>query len=426
MSKPPYGYRLASLALALPFIGYTLVRATRDGGWRYLRERLGWAPRRDDTPLWVHCASVGEVIAALPLVRELATHGHGPLLLTTNTPTGRHVAEGRAPADVDCAYLPLDRPAPVRRFLARTRPQAGVILETELWPWLFAAVGRRGIPLALVNARLSARTLRTPRWLRAALGQCLQGTAAILARSDEDAQGFRDLGAIPERVRVIGNIKFAAPIAAADDRIELGRPFVLAASTHDDEELQLAAAWSAGDMSRTLLVIAPRHPGRGESITDRLHGMGLAVARRSRGDPVTDTTDVYLADTLGELPALIAGAELVIIGGSLIPRGGQNVLEPARAARAILTGPHMDNFRDETAALVAAGGLRQCADAGEVASAARELLADPVRRGAMGERAAGVLTAGADMAARYREALDEVFGKSRSDSDVSTTSSRTR
>ncbi len=410
MSEPPFGYRLASLALALPFAGYTGVRAARDGGWCYLRERLGWAPQRDDDPLWVHCASVGEVIAALPLVRELAAHGHGPLLLTTNTPTGRHVAEQRAPSGVDCAYLPLDRPGPVRRFLGRARPRAGIILETELWPWLFTAAYRRGIALALVNARLSSRTLHAPRWLRIAFEQCVQRTAAILARSAEDAEGFRDLGAPRERVRVIGNIKFAAPVAAAHARLDLGRPFVLAASTHDDEERQLAAAWTRDGASRILLVIAPRHPDRGKSIADGLQELGLAVARRSLGEPVSDDTDVYLADTLGELPALIAGAELVIMGGSLIARGGQNVLEPARAARAILAGPHMGNFREETAALVAAGGLRQGADAVEVTAAARELLADPAKCRAMGERAASVLDAGADMATRYRRALEQFLG----------------
>jgi 3-deoxy-D-manno-octulosonic-acid transferase len=407
MSRPPLAYCVASAALALPFAGYTVVRAARDGGWRYLRERLGWVPRRSDAPLWIHCASVGEINAALPLVRELAAHGHGPLLLTTNTPTGRRVAEARAPMGVDCAYLPLDWPAPVRRFLGRTRPRAGIVMETELWPWLFAAAGRRRVPLSLVNARLSTRTLRAPGWLRSAFARCLQATAAILARSEDDAQGFRELGAPPERVRVIGNIKFAAPIAAADTHIDLGRPFVLAASTHDDEERQLAAAWMAGGDGQTLLVIAPRHPDRGESIADRLQDLGLTVVRRSRDERVTADTDIYLADTLGELPALIAGAEMVIMGGSLVEHGGQNVLEPARAARAILTGPHMGNFREETAALAAAGGLRQCADAEEVIAAAHDLLTDPDTRRDMGERAAGVLTAGADMAARYREALEE-------------------
>lgn len=407
MGRPPLGYCLASAALALPFAGYTLVRAARDGGWCYLRERFGWAPRCTAAPLWIHCASVGEVNAALPLLRELAAHGQGPLLLTTNTPTGRRVAEARVPAGIDCAYLPLDRPGPVRRFFGRARPRAGIILETELWPWLFAAATRRGIPLALVNARLSARTLRAPGWLRAAYGRCLQGTSAILARSEDDAEAFRDLGAPHERVRVIGNIKFAALSTAVDGHIDVGRPFVLAASTHDDEERRLAAAWTSKGDARALLMIAPRHPDRGEAIVDQLQDLGLTVARRSRGERVRDDTDVYLADTLGELPALIAGAELVIIGGSLIPRGGQNVLEPARAARAIVTGPHMDNFREETAALAAAGGLRQCADVEEVTAVARELLADPAKRQDMGERAAGVLAASADMAVRYREALEE-------------------
>lgn len=410
MSRPPASYRIASIALALPFGGYTVARALRDGGGDYLRERLGRVAARGDRPLWIHCASVGEIIAALPLVAALRAHGIGPLLLSTNTPTGRRVAEARAPHGVGCVYLPLDRPGPVRRFLGRVRPRAAIVLETELWPWLFAGAAARDVPIVIVNGRLSPRTREAPSWLRTAVSACLRQVAAVLARSDNDAAGFRALGAPAERVQTIGNLKLAAPGVPAGEAIDLGRRFVLAASTHDDEEAQLARAWSAGGAGDALLVIAPRHPERGADVAARLRELGLQVARRSDGDAVSPETDVYLADTLGELPALIAGAELVIMGGSLIPRGGQNVLEPARAARPIITGPHMDNFRDETEALERAGALCRAPDAEAVVATAVAILADPSRRESMGVHGAEVLRSGADMAERYRRALAQVLG----------------
>lgn len=407
---PPPGYRSASLALALPYAGYTVARALRDGGGAYARGRLGLAPRTPPGALWVHCASVGEVGAALPFVQTLADDGVGPLLLSTATPTGHRVATRRAPDGVAVVYLPLDRPGPVRRFLARTRPRAAVIVETELWPWLYAGLAESGVPIVIVNGRLTARTLDGPRWWRAAAAFCLERVTAVLARSETDAAHFRALGASAERVRVVGNLKFAAPAATAAP-IALGQPFVLAASTHDDEELRLARAWrEAGRGDGHLLVIAPRHPGRGESLARALAAAGLAVCRRSEGETPVAATDVYLADTLGELPALMAAAEVVVMGGSLIARGGQNVLEPARAGRPIVTGPHMDNFRDETALLEEAGALQRRADAAGVIEAVGALLDDPARRAAMGERAQAALAAEADVAGRYRSALREALG----------------
>ncbi|MEX2576974.1 MAG: glycosyltransferase N-terminal domain-containing protein [Halofilum sp. (in: g-proteobacteria)] len=409
MSAPPLGYRAVSAALALPFAGYTLVRTLRDGDARYARERLGLAPRFAQRPLWIHCASVGEVVTALPLVTALDAEGAGPLVISTNTPTGRAVAEARAPAGVYCIQAPLDRPASVRRFFARVSPRAGVILETELWPWLFAAAAARGVPLAIVNGRLSRRTRDAPGWLRASAAFCLARVAAVLARSEDDAAAFRALGAAPDRVRTIGNLKLAAPGTAPVSSESLGQPYVLAASTHHDEESQLAQHWRASGCE-TLLVIAPRHPERGARIAEQLRREGWRVARRSQKDALAPDTDLYLADTLGELPALIAGAELVIMGGSLIEHGGQNVLEPARAGRAVVTGPHMENFSEETAALREAGALRQCADAAEVVATTVELLGDSTQRRAMGGRASHVLEAGADIALRYHDALVDVLG----------------
>ena len=425
MTAPPLAYRLASTALALPLAGYTVTRALRDGGGTYLRQRYGLGldgPGLDGAaaPVWMHCASVGEVAAAAPLLRALAAAGIGPLLVSTSTPTGRNHARTHAPAEAALVYLPLDRPATVRRFLDHLQPRAAIILETELWPHLFAGLAARDVPIVLVNGRLSPRTLEAPAWWRATAAWCLQRVTRVLARSEEDRQRFVAVGADPAQVEALGNLKFAAPPAGPAEPIGLGRPFVLAASTHDDEELQLARAWRDGGPADRLLAIAPRHPERGAAIARALEGDGLAVRRRSRGETPGDASSIYLADTLGELTGLIAGADVVVMGGSLIPHGGQNVLEPARAGRAIVTGPHMHNFTDETARLERAGALVRRDDAAAVIATVRDLLAAPERRRAMGRQGRQLIEAEADMAERYRRALvaavPAIGGERRSDS----------
>lgn len=414
MTPPPRRYRVLSRLLVPLLLGHLLARARRDGGWRYLRERLGWIRRvQGPAPVWLHCASVGEVVTAQPLLQALAAGGTGPLVVSTNTPTGYATAARRVGRDARVVYLPLDRPRPLRRFLDRLRPHVAVILETELWPWLYAELGHRGIPIALVNARLTARTLEAHRWWQPVATDCVGRVTRILARSEEDAARFGTLGAGPDRVQALGNLKLAAAAGEAPEPIALGRPFVLAASTHDDEELRLADAWRQDGDPGHLLVIAPRHPERGAAIARELAAGGHRVARRSRDEPVATDTTVYLADTLGELTGLMAAAELVIMGGSLIPHGGQNVLEAARARRAIVTGPHMDNFEAEAEALIAAGALRQVADAREAVAATRELLAAPAVRQAMGRAGHAVLEAGADLAERYVAELDPLLARPR-------------
>lgn len=405
-ASPPPAYRLASLALAPPLAGYTLYRALRDGGRAYLAGRYGFVATGLEAPVWIHCASVGEVAAAMPLLGELGDHGIGPLLVTTATPTGQALARARLPAGTGLAYLPLDRPGPVRRFLDRAGPRAALILETELWPYLYAGLARRGVPIALVNGRLSPRTLEAPAWWRRAAAWCLRQCERVLARSEADRRRFIDLGAAPERVVAVGNIKFAAAAGPAPEPIALGRAFVLAASTHDDEELQLARAWRAGGPAGRVLAIAPRHPERGRSIARALADEGFAVSRRSRHEaPGAGPEAIHLADTLGELAGLMAAADAVIMGGSFIPRGGQNVLEAARAGRAVITGPHMHNFADETARLETAGALIRVADAAAAIERVSRLLDEPRRLADMGRAGRSLLEAETDMAARYRRAL---------------------
>ncbi|MEF8982619.1 3-deoxy-D-manno-octulosonic acid transferase [Thiohalorhabdus sp.] len=394
--------------LVLPLAGaHALWRAARDGGGRYLRQRLGRGRPAGPFALWVHCASVGEVQAAAPLVAALAERVQGPVLMTTNTPTGAAVAARELPAAVTHAYLPLDAPGPVRRFLDAVQPRCALVLETEIWPNLFAACGGRGLPLALVNGRLSPRTIRAPAWLRRALSRALDAVSLCLARSEADAGRFRELGLAAERVRVAGNLKYARrpAVSGSVEGPGLARPYVLAASTREGEEALVAAAWEAAETDGRLLVVAPRHPERRDAIRRDLGERQVAV--RSRGDEVTAATEVYLADTLGELAGFMAHADLVFMGGSLVPRGGHNLLEPAALGCAIVTGPHTDNFAEEAAALAAAGGLVEVADADGLAGALTGLLADPDRRRALGEAARAAVAERAEVLDHYLEVLGE-------------------
>lgn len=238
------------------------------------------------------------------------------ITLTTSTPTGGQTAR-RIPG-LQQLFLPMDRPRPVARFLDAVRPAAGLVVETELWPELFAACRRRGVPLAIVNGRLSHRTLRAPRPVRALYREALAGVTVVLARSEADAAAYRELGAPADRIQVVGNLKFAAGggEGGAPCAIDLGRPYVLAASTHDDEECRLATAWREAGDRLPLLVIAPRHPQRGEALVRSLQQAGVRFAVRSRGEQPDPADPVYLADTFGELEGFMAGAELVFMGAA--------------------------------------------------------------------------------------------------------------
>ncbi len=399
-------YNLLLRLLAVPLAAYTLWQALREKDLRYLRERFGfYRPAGGKRPLWLHAASVGEVNAALPLLETLARHAPDtPLLLTTTTPSGARTAAAKLPPSVRHAYFPIDWAGAVRRFLSCHRPSCALVMETELWPNLYRRCSAQNIPLLIVNGRLSARTRRARPWLRRLYSLCLQQVSAVLARSEHDRIAFLSLGAARERCEVIGNIKFAAaPSARGVEPIDLKRPYVLAASTREGEEKLVVEAWKESGAAERLLVIAPRHPKRLAQILTDLEGEAISV--RSRGEAITDTTRVYLADTFGELPGLIAGAELVFMGGSLVPKGGQNLLEAAALGRAPLFGPHMENFLCESEVLLSQGGALQVRDPRQLASEIRRLLGDASLRREMGEKARAVVDERRDMSERYREAI---------------------
>ncbi len=374
----------------------------------YAAQRRGQhLPEFGEGCIWFHAASVGEVNALLPLIRALHTeHPEQPMLLTSNTASSGAVAREKLPTGVTHAYLPFDWPEAVQHFLASVQPRLGIIMETELWPKLYRLCRDGGTPLLIVNGRVSPKTLRAPRWLRRLYRDTLQGTSEILARSELDRERFLRLGADPSRCRVVGNIKFAALDHAPPAPIELGRDYVVAASTRDEEEPLIVGAWQQAGCDE-LLVIVPRHPQRLDAILNTLEPFGLKTAVRSRGELPDADTRLYIADTFGELRGLMAGAKLVFMGGSLVAKGGHNILEPAALGRAVITGPHMENFRDECRVLLDGGGMVQVASVEKLSAAFSSLLSDRVRREEMGANARATLSQQANVLERYLTALQQ-------------------
>ena len=405
-------YCLAPLAFAT-----LLWRGLRERAyWSGLRERFGFGPHIATAAgntrtqgIWLHAVSLGEMSAAAPLIRALRErHPDLPLVLTTATPAGRARASALFAEAADIRYLPYDTPAAVRRFLARIRPGVAVIMETELWPNLLAACALRGVPVLLASARLTAKS--ASRYGR--LGSLFRGVftenVSIAAQSADDAARFLQIGAQAARLRVVGNVKFDVSLDA--QLIEQGRRLRqsfgierctwVAGSTHagEDEAVLGAHARLLQDEPRALLLLAPRHRDRFETVAALIKNSGLRFARRSGGgEPAQGALaqcQVLLVDTLGELPMMYAAADIAFVGGSLVPVGGHNLLEPAALGLPVLSGPYQDNNRDIAKMLAASGALREVSTAVELGEALRRLCDDAAERRRMGE--AGILLVAAN------------------------------
>lgn len=346
--KTMFLYRLFNLLLFPLTFGYLCIKALRHKQLRYFLQRLGLG--LSDIPkncCWLHCASVGEVNTALPLLREL--HRRYPqqrFLITTNTPTGADIVTKQQQSYLFHAYLPFDWLLSVTLFISNLKPIGLYVLETELWPNLFGVCYSSHVPIVIINGRLSPRTTATFKWVRKTLGRLLRLTEHIYARSDNDTAAFVKLGAQPNKVSMLGNLKYSPPAVQSAAKPELAVEYVVAASTHDDEELQILKCWLQLQRDE-LLVIAPRHPERRDAILQQLIPLTTAIAVRSKNDAITADTKVYLLDTVGELNNWFTGARLVVMGGSFVPRGGHNLLEPAHFGKAVFFGPSMENFQDE-------------------------------------------------------------------------------
>ncbi len=350
-TAPPLSYRLIVLALTPLLLAYTVWRSVKDGGWIYLKQRLGFNyPNEVRTAdLWVHAASVGEVTTVLPLLEMALASADNTIesiLLTTNTPTAKEVLKKNNIAAVSHAYLPIDFAFASSRFCARLNTRQGWIVETEIWPQLYATCRQHQIKLTIINGRLSDRTLKSAAGILRTSYEHALADVDVLARSAEDNRRYVSIGADPMKVKTVGNLKYMDNRKPIDVKQLLQRDYIVAASTHDNEELQLAREWIKDD-SLPLLVIVPRHPERASAILQSLQKeTGLVVKQRSAGEDPQPEDQLYLADTLGELQAWYSGAQAAFVGGSLIERGGHNMLEPARMGVPVIVGPHTHNFTD--------------------------------------------------------------------------------
>lgn len=362
-----------------------------------LGERMGIPGRaRPAGPLvWVHAASVGEALSVLPLIERVFVRLPGAhVLVTTGTVTSARLMEERLPPRAFHQFVPLDAAPWVARFLDHWRPDLALWIESELWPNLLLQSAARGVKLALVNARLSARSLRGWRRWPGSARRLVGGFALVLAQTEADAARYRELGA--GDVRVPGNLKFAAPPLPADEtklaalRAAIGaRPVWLAASLHPGEEAHIAAA---ARMVRALVpdalaIVVPRHPEKGAALAAAMAADDLDVKRRAAGAVPDDATDIYVADTLGELGIFYRLAAAAFVGGSFIDHGGQNPIEPALLGVPVLHGPHMRNFADVVEAFAKAGAARHVRDGDDLAAQLAPLLSRPELRAQMGEAA---------------------------------------
>ena len=367
--------------------------------WQRWPERFGFVPRAPaGVAVWVHAVSVGEALSALPLVKALvARHGNGQVWMTTMTPTGSARVQAALTGQVIHSYVPYDLPDAVARFLEAARPRQVVIMETELWPNLLRAVKERGIPLTIANARLSPRSFKGYSRIGGFVRDALACTTEVAAQSEADAERFRTLGA--PRVSVMGNLKFE--LAVPDEQRERGvelrrrfgaaRPVWIAASTHEGEEAAMLKVHQRvlEQLPAALLILVPRHPQRFDAVARLIEKSGLSFQRRSARQDLQPTTQVLLGDSMGEMFAYLAAGDAAFVGGSLVPVGGHNVLEPAALGMPVLFGPHMHNFLGAAQLLIEAGAGQQCSVEGLTANLLKLLKdsAERTRMGAAGRKA---------------------------------------
>jgi len=337
----------------------------KQGGWTHVIQRLGLHGSSSVTTsndLWIHCASVGEINAAIPLINRLLTENPTlNIIATTNTPSGYQFLQHTLP-HISLSYCPVDWPYAINQFIARYHPKKLYVIETEIWPNLYQSCFENNIPIQIINGRISNKTLKAPNWLKHSYQNALQKVDLILGRSPEDSKRFIDLGALPDRVLTVGNIKYAAltPTNPQPNPLKpLKREFVLVASTHADEEKLIVGAWQRLKRSE-LLVLVPRHPKRKADIESQLAITHTHFVTSSTNQPVSDDTDVFLVDQIGVLHPFFEHAKFVVMGGSFVNKGGHNILEPASYGKAVITGPFMHNFSEDLHALMTEKAILQC------------------------------------------------------------------
>jgi 3-deoxy-D-manno-octulosonic-acid transferase len=429
-------YRLYSILFSLGLVLMAPYYIWRHRGRKELagwRERLGRLPSslRQERPgaIWIHAVSVGETLAVAGLVKQLQQrYPERKIFLSSVTAAGREAGEKKLPGVAGRFYLPFDWKWAVERVLRQIRPSVFVIVETELWPNLLKAVKESDCRTILVNARVSDRSFPGYRLGRPFMRRVLGNITRICTQTATDAERFQQLGALPDRLVVTGNLKF-------DDRVpEFGRfgekirdvlaagnrsPVFVAGSTMRGEEPLVLQAWQRihARRPRALMILAPRHPARFDEVAEMLQARQLSTVRRTslpqdenEMRQLLSQTEILLLDTIGELAEMIGVADVVFVGGSLVPTGGHNVVEPAFWGKPILFGPHMNNFRDVASLFLGAGAAVQVADAGGLADTVLRLLNHPADARQLGERAKGVVNQQAGAASRILTQMEEWLG----------------
>ena len=406
MLKPRFFYSLA-LYLLLPLIPLRLLwRGRKQPAYlKHWRERFGWYYGVPPAPLiWIHAVSVGETRACVPLIAALQTrYPEHAILLTHMTPTGRETGRALFGTKVLQAYLPYDLPGAVQRFLNHFKPSFGLLMETELWPNLIATCRQRQIPLALINARLSARSARGYARLAALSRDALQALTLVSAQTAADAERLAQLGA--RDIAITGNLKFDVVPPPATEQLRnlfgVERRVLLAASTREGEEALLLDAF-INPIPNQLLVIVPRHPQRFDAVAALLTARGIHFQKRSENRPISADTPVVLGDSMGEMFAYYGAAEVAIIGGSLLPFGGQNLIEACALGVPVILGPHTHNFAQAAEDAVNSGAAQRVADANAALAQAQALLVDTEKR-------TGMRAAALKFAADHRGAVDKTM-----------------
>jgi len=377
-------------------------------------ERLGYTPNLPIKPvIWLHAASVGEVIAATPLIRKLQAEYDGHLLLiTTMTATGARQARKALKGNGAHLLLPLDLPWIASRFLDRIKPEIAVFMETEIWPNLIHGCHKRNIPFVIANGRLSDKSLKSYRKLKNVTEEVLQEVSVVAAKSIEDASAFIELGAPADRVTVTGSIKFdVVPEPGLRARAELlneemfkDRPVWVVGSTHagEDEHFLAAHQLILEEWPDAVLIIVPRHPQRFDQVAHLIEEQDMNFIRRSSNDEFSHEHSVYLADTMGELMMMYACADVAFVAGSIKPIGGHNLLEPACLSKPVLSGGYLFNFADVAEMFDEQQALTRCTEVSEIANQVIKLFSEPEYLEQMGEKAFQVV-------AKNRGALERQF-----------------
>jgi 3-deoxy-D-manno-octulosonic-acid transferase len=408
-------YNLLIYLLQLPVAGYWAFRGIINPVYRdRVTQRFGIGYPQLDRCIWIHAVSVGEVQAALPLIRSISRRfpNHN-MLVTTVTPTGAARVRTIFGDKVDHCYIPFEMPGAVNRFYESVKPELALIMETEIWPNLYRGCGVRDIPLVLVSARISPRSVNSYQRFLPLFRDTLSHGIIIAAQSKADADRFRSLGASPVRTWVTGNIKFDVELAAdvarkgKDLRQQVfgDRPVWIAASTHDQEEQQVLAAHREllDRFPELLLVLVPRHPERFSAVRELISKQNFEQVSRTEDRSCDATTKVFLGDTMGEVPLFYAASDVAYVGGSLVEVGGHNMLEPAALGLPVISGPHVYNAQDIADMFVELGACDIVTDVRELVQAVSGLLEDPDKAATRGNK-------GRDIVQQNRGALGRLLG----------------